>query len=377
MRGMTYYQVDPHAHQGSVPAGADLHVLHLRSSVGETQHALRARLEPSDRTAEALGSHGGDEIFGIDLELRPEAPAHVGGDRPDGRLVDAERGRQVVTDVERHLRRDPDRVRAVGPGHHGDAVRLQRHRRDPLVHEPSADDDRSTLERIGSLRIGPELVRDVRSVRRPQQGRAVGGRGLDVDHGVERLEIDGHLFGCILRVSEGLGDDHRDRFADEPNDIACEHVAGEQAFDRAGGALDVPARRQRRKTEVAGGEDGLHSRHRARPRDLDAQDARVGHRRANEHRTQGPLDLNVLEEPALPSEQPRILGSAHGDAEHRRRHRRHGPMLSTASRWEDEPWHAPASSTAGSRLHSPSARCPRSWSGSRLRPPQGRCARIG
>src|SRR5207249_8773135 len=110
-----------------------------------------------------------------------------------------------------------------------------------------------------------------------------------------------------------------------------------------GRPLDVPARRQRRKIEVAGGEDRLDSRHRARLRDVDAEDASVGHRRANEHGTQRPLDLDVLEEAALPPEQPRVLGSAHGDAEHRRRHRRHGPMLSTTLRWEDEAWYAPAS----------------------------------
>jgi len=151
----------------------------------------------------------------------------VGGAPPP---PDAQRLGEVVANVERHLRRDPDRVRAVGRGDDGDPVRLHRGGRHPLVHEPRTDDDLRSFQ--GIIRtLGPERVRDVGSELGPEQRRPVGRRRLQVHHGRQRLVLDGDQLGRIDGLRKGLPDHDTDDLANEPDHVARQRLAAERSLE--------------------------------------------------------------------------------------------------------------------------------------------------
>ena len=51
--------------------------------------------------------------------------------------------------------------------------------------------------------------------RTPRQWCAGRHRRLEVEHRLERLVVDDHRFGCVLRRGLALGDDQRDRVPHE------------------------------------------------------------------------------------------------------------------------------------------------------------------
>ena len=63
---------------------------------------------------------------------------------------------------------------------------------------------------------------DVAAVLGEQQRCAVGERGVHVDHGVERLDVELDQCGRVLGDRSRFGDDDRQRFADQPHDVAGE-----------------------------------------------------------------------------------------------------------------------------------------------------------
>src|SRR5919197_235237 len=114
----------------------------------------------------------------------------------------------------------------------------------------------------------------VRSWPRPSGRGARRERALGVGGSRQRVEVEAHERRSIVRLRHGLGDDHRDRLADEadlpvgegrPPAVVVEH------HERVEGA-DAVFR------EVGGGEYGDHSRLPRRLGGVDAEDPRVGHR---------------------------------------------------------------------------------------------------
>ena len=311
-------------HQRPVPFRAELHALHLRPAVGERDHRLRPGLLPSDGAAEPGRDGGHRVVLRVDLQLGPEGPTHVGRDRADTVALDPQRLREVVADVERDLRGDPHRVRAVVSRHHRDPVRLDRGGRDPLVHESPAHHDVGALERVLGRRI-PEDVRDVRPELGPEQRRALRHRRLEVHHHRERLVLHGDQLRRIHRLRHRLRDHDGDDLAHEPDDGPRERLATEQPLELAVGvALDRAGRRKRREVQIRCDVGTEHAGSGQRPRHVDPVDPRVRHDGADERGVQGPGDLDVVEVPALASEEPGVFRPESRHAEHGGRRRRHG-----------------------------------------------------
>ena len=90
----------------------------------------------------------------------------------------------------------------------------------------------------------------------PHRRRAGGQRGLDVEHGGERLGVDDDQRGAVLGRGLGLGDHERDRLAG-PHDLL--------AREWLGGAAGAAGQRQ-----VGGGEHGDDARDLERGAAVDA-----------------------------------------------------------------------------------------------------------
>ena len=93
--------------------------------------------------------------------------------------------------------------------------------------------------------------------------------GLEVEHGLERLELGPDELGCVSCRRFGLGDDDRDRLACVDDLLARERLAGAARAGR----LDLQIRR---------GQDLDHAGRGARLRRLDRNDPRVSFVREHE-----------------------------------------------------------------------------------------------
>src|SRR5439155_23203093 len=80
----------PHAGDLAVGRGGDLDLVDLVAPVDRGLHVLAPRLDVLDGPAETQSQRGGDHLVGIDVELGPEAAAHIGGDHADLGLRHAE-----------------------------------------------------------------------------------------------------------------------------------------------------------------------------------------------------------------------------------------------------------------------------------------------
>ena len=317
----------PEPHQRAVASGAELHRLDLRPAVGERDHRLRTRLLPSHGPAEPSRDRGDRVVLGVDLQLGPERPADVGRDRANAIAPDPQRLGQVVADVERDLRRDPHREGAVVGGDHRDPVRLHRRRRDPLVHEPAADHDVRTLERIVGSDVGPNAWATFVPNSGHSSGASVRHRRLHIrPRPASSLVLDGHQLRGVDGLPGCLGDHDGDDLAHEPDDVSRQGLAAEQPFDLRRACRPQPCP----TVEAAPGPGRLRRRHpprperSARPRRRPPSIRRVRHDGADEGGVERTRDLDVLEVSALPSEEPRVLGPESRHAEHGGRRRRHG-----------------------------------------------------
>ena len=124
-----------------------------------------------------------------------------------------------------------------------------------------------------------------------------------VDDDVERLVVDHHELGRVAGELARLGDDGGDGLADVP------HLA-----DRERVVLDAAARRRGDLEERVGEDRDLVARERAvdpgqleRGRDVDREDRACGVRRADEVEVAHPVPLDVVEEDALPLDEPPVL----------------------------------------------------------------------
>ena len=121
--------------------------------------------------------------------LAPKPPPTAGATTRTCSSLEPGRRRDRLLDAVRSLGRARSTASPPSPsGSSDDPVRLHRHRREPLVHEPplhhelGAVEDRRVLAEV-------ELDREVRAVLGEQQRRAVGERRLGVDHHGQRLVV--------------------------------------------------------------------------------------------------------------------------------------------------------------------------------------------
>ncbi len=124
-----------------------------------------------------------------------------------------------------------------------------------------------------------------------------------IDEDVQRLVFDLDELGSVARELARGRDDRCDRLADEP-----------RLAHREGVVLDVGAGRRRELEERVGEDRDLVARQRPvdvpeleRLRDVDAEDLRVGVRRADEVDVAHPVPLDVVEEHALALHEPLVL----------------------------------------------------------------------
>ena len=184
------------------------------ASVDRRHVVLGALLGPLHRAAEPACERDGERLLGVDVELRAEAAADVGGDHADLRLGDAEHELQREAQDVRHLRRRPERDLAGRADLREHATRLDRVRDQPRLEVAPRDDDVGRVDRRLDV-VGLELP-DVALVR-PEvlvhERRAVLERLLDVGDRRERLVVDLDELGRVLRERTALGDDDRDAVA--------------------------------------------------------------------------------------------------------------------------------------------------------------------
>ena len=110
------------------------------------------------------------------------------------------------------------------------------------------------------------LARDVAGRGRPHERRAGLQRIVDVGHAGQRLVVDDDRLGGIARLVAGLGDDRRDRFADEAHGVDRERVLRRRGGLRSVGALEVGRLQQRLDAganELLAGDDRDDARHRS------------------------------------------------------------------------------------------------------------------
>ncbi len=291
--------------------------------MGEPEHRFGSRLEPRHRTGEQLRGPRNRQILGVGLKLRAEASTDIRRDRANLWFGNPERLRDVVSDVERNLCRDPGGERAGGVRHHADPVRLHRHRRDPLIEKPTLDHDLGTFERI-LVPIALERATDVRAEGRPEKRCAVARRILRIDHCLQRVVVDPDGLGSIGRLLAGPGDDDGHRFSDEPDHLAGEDLPSERSLQLlARPALDRARRRLCLETEVLRREHRRNTRHRACRTSVEAGYPRVGRDRPHEPCAQGAWNLDVLDVPTLAAKKPRIFRTQHEPSKRWAGHRSH------------------------------------------------------
>ena len=134
-------------------------------------------------------------------------------------------------------------------------------------------------------------------------------RRLEIDHRLERLDVDDDVPQGVFRDVAALGDDHRDRLADEADLVLRERQL------RADVKLESRNRRRRHQqrardgivAQVVDGVDRDDARALARFGGVDAFQPRVRVVAAQERHVQHPRQLHIVHEQGAAGEQPRVF----------------------------------------------------------------------
>ena len=279
--------VEPVGQDPAVPGTADLDVLQLGPALRHADQVLAARLGPAQRPAHLPGRPDDDERVPVDADLGAEAAAHVGHHHANLVRGHAQDAAQDEAAHLRVLRAVPDGQLAVFEGGRRRAS-LHRQAGQPLVDDVLLDDHLAGAERgvVGGYRVGE---RDVGPGRGEQQALVLdGGRGAD--HHGQRVVVHADQVGGVLALVAAVGDDHRDRLADEPHRVHRQQGFRPRAAERHQAAFVAAARAviRRWRRQVVHVADGQHGDHAGLAHGLarvDAGDARVRQRTADERET--------------------------------------------------------------------------------------------
>ena len=286
--------VEPVRLDRAVAPAADREVHRLGAGVAHREHALAPRLRPAHRPARVTCEPGDEDVLGRQ-RLGAEAAADVAGDHAHLGRLQPERLRDPVAVGVRRLRREPDLESTVLADDRGRRARLERGRRHPLADDAAADDGLAAREDVlvGTVRVVPA---DVRPDLREEQHVAAE-RILRIDDDRERVVVDQHELGSVDSGGGAVGEHDRDDLAREACDVARDRQPGHARLDPG------EVGRERLEVDIGAGEDARALDH-AR---VDAEDARVRQRRADEDDVQRSLELEVLDVSRLAHEEARIL----------------------------------------------------------------------
>ena len=277
------------------------------AAVGGREHVLGAALGPLHRrAAEGLRDPDRDVLLGVGVEFRAEAAAHVGRDHAHLRLAGAVHDGDERLHEVRHLRGGIEGHLTVR-GHPlgDDAARLDRDRREPLVHDPLLDHDLCIPDRIGEA-LGLVLDRAVEVARClvVHLRRPVGDCRFQAGNGRKRLVVDFDGRGTVGRRVPILGDDHGDWLSDHPHLAAGEHRALDllPLAGRVRGARDSPL-----DPKGLGGKNCRHARKLQRAFRVDGADLGVRMGTADETEVVHAGKHDVVDEAPLAGDELGVL----------------------------------------------------------------------
>ncbi len=268
--------------------------------VGEER--LAAVRGPAHRALQFPRCPHHDRLFRMQEDLHPERAADVARDHAQLLAVDLQDhvGDLLVDDMRALRRRMKRRAagRGVVVGQRG--ARLDRVGDDAVVHEFEPRDVRGTLERrvdrlaaLARADVEREVVGDVV----PHLRRASVDRAARVDDRRQRVVVDAHAFGGVLRLGERLRHHHRHRIADVPHAIGGENRAwrvGPLAAVLVGHRDEAWNEAETVGLRVGAGQHGEHAGHPRRLGGVDAGDARVRVRRPDDRRVRGMGEMHVV-----------------------------------------------------------------------------------
>ena len=309
--GRDELEIRPHRGDHVRPDRGDLAVLRRRelerrhevAAVDRRERVLRALLHPLHRRAQPPRDRDREQLLGIDVQLRAEPAADVGGDHAQLRLGHPERGGGEQPQDVRYLRRRPQRDVPAGLGPGDDATGLDRVRDQRGLHVAVLDDHVGAVVERSRLEL-PD-VRDVRPELLVHEGSAVLRGGLDIDQHLERLVVDVDELRRIDRVRARVRDHDRDTVA-----LVVHLADGEREVLRALHVLGHrPGARHRRLPVVAqigAGEHGHDALGRLCRGGVDRRDPGVRIRAADDRHDDGARQGEVVDE-ASTSAQQRIV----------------------------------------------------------------------
>ena len=173
-----------------------------------------------------------------------------------------------------------------------DGVALHRRDGQPRVLDPHPHHAVRAGERVLRVVGVPLAADDVARNRVELQRRSGGQRLLHVDDDRQRVVVDVDQLDRVDGLGARLGDDHRDRLADEPDPVGRERRPG-------AGGVDLEEQVPRRQVQVGGREDADDTRRRASGLDVGDVDPRVREGTSYERQVEGAVDDHVVDVVAL------------------------------------------------------------------------------
>jgi hypothetical protein len=292
----------PHRGQDAVAVGRHLDAERLLARVDIGQERLASARNELDGPPERQRERADGHVILVDVDLDAEAAADVGGDDPDARLAQREELREDGLHHVRDLGRDPHRERACRGLVVGDqAARLERHAgvaaRGERARPHAARAGECALDVAGrEARLGEGVVAELGM----DQWRAGGQPRLRGKHRGQRLVLDLDQRRRVVGGSPALGGHRDDRLADVAHALDGE---GEHRAALHPGVVPEDA-----AVGFAEPGDGVASQHAgdarrsARALEVDAYEARVGVRAADEGGVHHARQRHVVDVAAAPGQ---------------------------------------------------------------------------
>ena len=303
-------QVETQAEQAAIGVERGLHLARALGRHRGGEEVLAAVLRPAHRHSEQARRDRHQHHRVQHGRLRAERAAALGrGQQPQLRARDPERGRRDAVQRERPLEVRPRGHPARLPVR-DHAVALDRCRRGARVAEVRPHDVRRPRE--GRVRVAVAeraIAGHVGAERLVQHRRPFGQRRLDTRRDPQRLVIDEHALGGVLRdVAVACHDDAH----------GLTGVAGD--VDGGGVVDDARAERRPERPRVRGhvdpGDDADHAGQGERGGGIDLADAGVREGRADDRGDSRVRQrIEIVDEPALAPQQRVVLDAQRGAAD--------------------------------------------------------------